>query len=198
LIFVDVTASVHWASEAIEVCGPRRFFTPANNQSMGWAVPAAIGAQRVCLDRRVVAVTGDGCFLMSGLEASTAARACLPVKIFVLDDGAYHYMQMLQEPTFGRTTATHIARLDFASLARGLNLAYNRIADNDDIAGGIARALCAPAPVLTQVVVGYEGRPIRWLNALKDSYIDQLGTGQKMRMAARLATRKANPLLRDD
>ncbi|MHC5543845.1 thiamine pyrophosphate-dependent enzyme, partial [Singulisphaera rosea] len=47
LFFVDVTASTHWASEAIEVPGPRRYFTPANNQSMGWALPAAIGAQRV-------------------------------------------------------------------------------------------------------------------------------------------------------
>ena len=120
LIFVDVTASTHWASEAIEVGGPRRYFTPANNQSMGWAIPASIGAQRVRPDRRVACVTGDGCFLMSGLEASTAARAGLPVKFFVLDDGAYHYMQMLQEPTYRRTTATEIARLDFAAFARGL------------------------------------------------------------------------------
>src|SRR5262249_44523349 len=121
LIFVDVTAATHWASEGIEVAGPRRYFTPAHNQSMGWAVAAAIGAQRVRLDRRVVSVAGDGCFLMSGLEASTAARSCLPVKFFVLDDGAYHYMQMLQQPTFRRTTATEIARIDFAALARGLN-----------------------------------------------------------------------------
>ena len=42
LIFVDVTASTHWASEAIGVAGPRRYFTPANNQSMGWAIPAAL------------------------------------------------------------------------------------------------------------------------------------------------------------
>ena len=54
LIFVDVTAATHWASEAIEVQGPRRYFTPANNQSMGWAIPAAIGAQRVRPDRQVV------------------------------------------------------------------------------------------------------------------------------------------------
>src|SRR5207249_11301221 len=108
LIFIDVTASTHWASEAIEVSGPRRYFTPANNQSMGWAIPAAIGAQRVRPDRCVVAVVGDGCFLMSALEASTASRAGLPVKIFVLDDGTYHYMQMLQEPTFRRTSATEI------------------------------------------------------------------------------------------
>ncbi len=66
----------------------------------------------------VAAISGDGCFLMSGLEMSTAARAGLPVKFFVLDDGAYHYMQMLQEPTFRRTTATELARVDFAALRR--------------------------------------------------------------------------------
>ena len=110
LIFVDVTAATHWASETIEVPGPRRYFTPADNQSMGWAIPAAIGAQQVRPDRQVVCVTGDGCFLMSAIETSTAARACLPVKFFVLDDGAYHYMQMLQEPVYRRTTATELAQ----------------------------------------------------------------------------------------
>ena len=119
LIFVDVTAATHWASETIEVPGPRRYFTPADNQSMGWAIPAAIGAQRVRPDRQVVCVTGDGCFLMSAIETSTAVRAGLPVKFFVLDDGAYHYMQMLQEPVYRRTTATEIARIDFAAFAAG-------------------------------------------------------------------------------
>ena len=115
LIFVDVTASTHWASEAIMVQGPRRYFTPADNQSMGWAIPASIGAQRVRPDRQVVSVTGDGCFLMSAIELSTAPRAGLPVKFFVLDDGAYHYMQMLQEPVYRRTTATELARIDYAA-----------------------------------------------------------------------------------
>jgi acetolactate synthase-1/2/3 large subunit len=192
LIFMDVSASTHWASEGIEVWGPRRYFTPANNQSMGWAVPASIGAQRVRLDRRVACVTGDGCFLMSGLEASTAARAGLPVKFFVFDDGTYHYMQMLQIPTFRRTTATEIARLDFAALAAGLNLGYNCIPHNNEIGPGIARALSMPGPVLTRVIVSYEGRDIRWLNALKSSYIENLDNGQKVRMAGRVATRSLN------
>ena len=119
LIFVDVTASTHWAAEAIEVQGPRRYFTPADNQSMGWAIPAAIGAQLVRPDRQVVCVTGDGCFLMSAMEMSSAARAGLPVKFFVFDDGAYHYMQMLQEPVFRRTTATEIARIDYRGVRQG-------------------------------------------------------------------------------
>jgi acetolactate synthase-1/2/3 large subunit len=198
LTFIDVTASTHWASEAMEVNAPRLYFTPSNNQSMGWAVPAAVGAQRLDPSRQVAAVVGDGCFLMSGLEASTAARSALPVKFFILDDGAYHYMQMLQEPTFRRTTATEIARLDFAGMARGLGLAYNCIAANEDVCGGIARALNTPAPVLTRVVVSYDGREIRWLNALKKSYIDGLSNGQKVRMASRVIVRSANPRPKND
>ncbi|MFO0865062.1 MAG: thiamine pyrophosphate-dependent enzyme [Gemmataceae bacterium] len=43
-------------------------------------------------------MTGDGSFLMSGMEISTAVREGLPVKFFILDDQAYHYMQELQRP----------------------------------------------------------------------------------------------------
>ena len=117
LFFVDVTASTHWASETVEVPGPRRYFAPADNQSMGWAIPAAIAGQWMRSDRRVACVTGDGCFLMSAMEMSTAARMRLPVKFFVLDDGAYHYMQMLQEPAYRRTTATELAHIDYEAFA---------------------------------------------------------------------------------
>jgi acetolactate synthase-1/2/3 large subunit len=198
LIFVDVTASTHWASEAMTVPGPRRYFTPANNQSMGWAIPAAIGAQRVRPDRMVVSVTGDGCFLMSALEMSSAARARLPVKFFVLDDGAYHYMQMLQEPVYRRTTATEIARIDFAAFAAGVGLTYNQIACNPEIAGGVARALGTPGPVLTRVVVSYEGREMRWLNALRSTYIKRLPNDQKLRMASRVGVRTLQRTSDDD
>lgn len=189
LFFVDVTASTHWASESVDVPGPRRYFTPANNQSMGWAIPASIGAKRVRPDREVVCVTGDGCFLMSAIEMSTAARAGLPVRFFVFDDGAYHYMQMLQEPTFRRTTATELARIDYAGFARGVGLAYNEICSNGDIPGGIARAIAHPGPILTRVAISYEGREIRWLNAAKGAYIRRLPGDQKVRMASRVAAR---------
>ena len=172
---MDVTASTHWASEAIEVQGPRRYFTPADNQSMGWAIPAAIGAQRVRPDRQVVCVTGDGCFLMSAIEMSTAARAGLPVKFFVFDDGAYHYMQMLQEPVYRRTTATEIARIDYAAFAQGVGLGYNQIAGNADVARRHpARPGDCPARSSPTSIVSYEGREIRWLNALRSHYIDKL------------------------
>jgi acetolactate synthase-1/2/3 large subunit len=189
LVFVDVTAATHWASEAIEVQGPRRYFTPADNQSMGWAIPAAMGAQRVRPDRQVVCVTGDGCFLMSAMEISTAARAGLPVKFFVFDDGAYHYMQMLQEPVYRRTTATEIARIDYAAFAQSVGLFFNQIASNADVLAGLQRALASPGPVLTQVVVSYEGRELRWLGALRSQYLKDLPNSQKVRLAARIGVR---------
>jgi acetolactate synthase-1/2/3 large subunit len=189
LIFVDVTASTHWASESIEVPGSRRYFTPANNQSMGWAIPAAIAAKRVRPDREVVCITGDGCFLMTAIELSTAARAGLPVKFFVFDDGAYHYMQMLQEPVFRRTTATELASINYGAFAQGVGLFYNEILSNADVPGGIARALQCPAPILTRVAISYEGREIRWLSAAKSAYIKRMPGDQKVRMASRVAAR---------
>lgn len=192
LVMVDVTASTHWASEVISVPGPRRYFTPADNQSMGWAVPAAIGAQLVRPDVRVACVTGDGCFLMSGMEVSTAAREGLPVKFFILDDGAYHYMQMLQKPTFRRTTATELARLDFAALAAGLRVSYNEIASNLDVPNGIARAIATPGPVLTRVCIDYGDREIRWLTTIRRQYVRHLTREQQVRFLRRVVYRSAD------
>ncbi|WP_165074202.1 thiamine pyrophosphate-binding protein [Paludisphaera rhizosphaerae] len=196
LIFVDVTASTHWASETVEVQGVRRYFTPSDNQSMGWAIPAAIGAQRVRPDRQVVCVTGDGCFLMSAMEMSSAARLGLPVKFFVLDDGAYHYMQMLQEPVYRRTTATEIARIDYAAFAAAVGVGYNQIACNADVPAGLQRTFGLAGPILTHVIVSYEGRELRWLNALRRKYIGDMTNRERIRLAARVGVRAVTP--RDD
>ncbi len=198
LIFVDVTASSHWAAEVMDLTGPRRYFTPANNQSMGWAIAASIGAQRVRPERVVASISGDGCFLMSALEMSTAARACLPVKFFVLDDGAYHYMQMLQNPSFHRTTATELARVDFGAYAQAMGLGYNVIEHNGDIPGGLGRALSCPGPILTRVCISYEGRDIRWLDAAKGSYLHHLSGDQKVRLANRVVSRSLDRNLISD
>lgn len=189
MAFIDVTASTHWASEGFVVSGPRRYFAPANNQSMGWAVPASIGAQFIQPGRVTACVTGDGCFLMSGMELSTAARTGLPVKFFVLDDGAYHYMQMLQEPVYRRTTATEIANINLSAFAAAMGVAYNEINSNADICGGILRALCTQGPVLTKVCISYDGRDIRWLSALRKKYLNRLDRDDKVRMARRVVRR---------
>jgi len=161
LMFVDVTCAEHWAAEVCTTRHPRTYFNPTDNQAMGWSIPAALGAQRVHPGRQVVTVTGDGCFLMSAMEISTAARECLPVKFFVLDDQAYHLMQALQVKAYRRTTATILSRLDYAALAKGFGVEYMEIDSDRDAEAGVRGALEQPGPVLTRVVTDYANRPIR-------------------------------------
>jgi acetolactate synthase I/II/III large subunit len=184
-----VTGSEHWAAEVFTTTRPRTYFNPTDNQAMGWSIPAAIGAQRALPGRPCVTVTGDGCFLMSGMETSTAARECLPVKFFILDDQAYHYMQALQKPAYKRTTATILARLDYEALAKGWGLGYLRIDNPVELEGGIKAALEHPGPVLVQVVTDYGKRPVRWIEAARKRYVSELTTEQKVRFLARLGSR---------
>ncbi len=189
LVFVDVTTAEHWAAEVFTTCMPRTYFNPTNNQAMGWSIPAALGAQRAHPGRQTITVTGDGCFLMSAMEISTAARECLPVKFFILDDQAYHLMQGLQKAAYHRTTATILARLDYAALAQGFGVAYQEITNTADLEAGIRGALCQPGPVLTRVVTDYRKRPLRWLDAARKRFTDELTTEQKIRFLTRLGTR---------
>jgi acetolactate synthase-1/2/3 large subunit len=193
LAFVDVTVSQYWMAEQFTAKGPRTFFNPTNNQSMGWSIPAALGAQKVNPGRQVFSITGDGCFLFSGMETSTAARENLPVKFFVIDDQAYRYMQELQEPAYLRTTATILARLDYRALAQGWGLAYQEILANDEVDSKLRGIWEHPGPVLVRLVTDYRGREIRWINAVRARFIQELTPDQKVRFAARIGSRALNP-----
>jgi acetolactate synthase-1/2/3 large subunit len=198
LVFVDVTATEHWAAEAFPVVQPRTYFNPMDNQSMGWSIPAALGAQRVHPGRQTVTITGDGCFLMTAMEVSTAARESLPVKFFILDDQQYHLMQVLQKPAFLRTTATILARLDYAALAQGFGVPYHEIRPKDDLEAAIRGALCQFGPVLTRVVIDYGKRPLRWVQAAKKQFTKQLTTEQKVYFLARMGGRAVHLRAQDD
>jgi len=189
LAFVDVTLSQYWATEVFTTVQPRTYFNPTNNQSMGWSIPAALGAQRAHPGRQVITITGDGCFLMSAMEISTAARAGLPVKFFILDDQAYHYMQELQQAAYMRTTATILARLDYRALAQGWGVSYQEITSNDQLESRIAGSLLCDGPVLTRICIDYRGRPVRWIDAARAKYFRELCPAQKLRFIARAGTR---------
>jgi acetolactate synthase-1/2/3 large subunit len=189
LLYVDVTVSEHLAAEAYAVCQPRTFFNPTDNQSMGWSIPASLGGQRAFPGRCVATLTGDGCFLMSAMEISTAAREGLPVKFFVLDDQAYRYMQELQKPAYLRTTATILARLDYAALAQGLGVAYQEICDMGSLHAGVQAALCHPGPALVRVVTDYRNLEVRWLECVRKKYSKELTFRQKARFLGRIGSR---------
>jgi acetolactate synthase I/II/III large subunit len=189
LVFVDVTVTEHLAAEAFEVSKPRTYFNPTDNQAMGWSIPAALGAQRVMPGRPVAVVIGDGCFLMSAMEISTAARENLPVKIFVLDDQAYHYMQRLQRAAYLRTTATILARMNYAALADGFGVWYREIHTTSGLDQGIQEVLDCPHPVLCRVITDYRDRKIRWIDAVARRYAREMTPAQATRFFARIGSR---------
>jgi acetolactate synthase-1/2/3 large subunit len=129
---------------------------------------------------------------MSAMEISTAAREGLPVKFIVLDDHAYHYMQMLQQAAYARTTATHIARIDYAALAQGFGVGYLEITGHDQLEAGVRGAVAHPGPVLVRVATDYGDRKVRWVEAVRARYTDELSAAQKARFLARLGARAAN------
>lgn len=190
LLFTDVTVSEHLAAEHFAVNRPRAFFNPIDNQSMGWSLPAAIGAQQAYPKRTVATLTGDGCFLMAATELATAARERLPVKFFILDDRAYHYMQMLQYPAYRRTTATHLAKLDYRSLAAGFGVGYIEALKPDQLDGVVQSAMLHAGPVLVRIATDYGTREIRWIEAVRKRYTKELTAAQKARFLARIAVRE--------
>ena len=101
-------------------------------------------------------------------------------------------MQVLQEKAYRRTTATILPRLDYAALAKGFGVEYMEIDCDKDLDGGVRAALEQPGPVLTRVVTDYGKRPIRWLDAVRSRYIDELTREQKVRFLWRLGSRRWN------
>jgi acetolactate synthase-1/2/3 large subunit len=87
--------------------------------SMGYGVPAAIAMKRLYPDRTVVAMSGDGDFLMNGQEFATAVQFALPIIIVIADNGTYGTIRMHQERDYpGRISATELRNPDFVAYAR--------------------------------------------------------------------------------
>ena len=189
MLFVDVTVTEHLAAEHYTVRQPRTYFNPVDNQAMGWSVPAAIGAQRAQPAKKVATITGDGCLLMTAMEITTSVREGLPVKFFILDDRAYHYMQLLQLPAYLRTTATVLARMDYRALAQAFGVAYQEITSHADLDAKVQGAICHPSPVLVRVLTDYGNTHVRWLDAVRKRYTKELTAAQKARFLGRIGMR---------
>jgi len=94
--------------------------------------------------------------------------------IVILDDQAYHYMQMLQKPAYLRTTATILTRLDYKAMAQAFGVAYTEIASNAELEAKLRGAVCHDGPVLVRVVTDYGKRKVRWVEAVRDRYTKEL------------------------
>ncbi|HEU4969021.1 thiamine pyrophosphate-binding protein [Sphingomonas sp.] len=110
--------------------------------AMGFGVPAAVAAALRRPEQKVVAVAGDGDFLMNGQELATAVRYGCDMLVIVVDNGWYGTIRMHQEREYpGRISGTQLANPDFAALGRAFGAWAETVDSTDQFAPALARAL---------------------------------------------------------
>jgi len=150
----DQTGLNYWMEWHYPVLAPRTFLYPVGSATLGYAVPAAIGAAVAEPRRQVVAVVGDGGFLFSVNELATAAKYSLPIVFLVLNDNRYGAIKYLQEEMFaGRWGETELANPDFPALARAFGLEGRRVERVEDLPGALEKALTHEGPTVLELPV---------------------------------------------
>jgi acetolactate synthase-1/2/3 large subunit len=120
--------------------------------SMGYGLPAAIAAKLVDPARPVVALAGDGCFMMSCQELATAVQYGLPIVTIVVNNGMYGTIRMHQERQYpGRVVGTTLINPDFAAFARSFGAHGEVVEKTADFRGTLERALAAGQPALIEL-----------------------------------------------
>ncbi|MGH7313929.1 MAG: thiamine pyrophosphate-binding protein, partial [Candidatus Rokuibacteriota bacterium] len=117
IVVNDQTGINYWMEWRFPVLDSRTFLYPIGTAVLGYAVPAAIGAQIARPDRPVAAVVGDGGFMFSVNELATAVKYRLPIAFVVMNDDRYGAIKWLQEKLYGRWGEADLANPDFMALA---------------------------------------------------------------------------------
>ncbi len=122
--------------------------------SMGYGLPAGVGAKRLWPERSVLVFAGDGDFLMHGQELATAVQYQLPILIILLDNGMYGTIRMHQERNYpARVVATGLKNPDFAAYAQAFGAHGERVCDTASFAPALQRALASGKPALLHCLI---------------------------------------------
>ena len=135
-----------WAMQYIQCDEPRSFITSGGLGTMGYGVPAAIGAKAARPDKTVVCIDGDGCFQMTCQELATAALEQLPIVVVIVNNGWLGMVRQWQELFYDeRFSATHLTHQvpEYAQLAEAYGCAGFTVDSEDDLEETLAAALSA-------------------------------------------------------
>jgi acetolactate synthase-1/2/3 large subunit len=122
--------------------------------SMGYGVPAAVGAKAVHPDRPVVCIAGDGDFLMTGQELATAVQEELPVVVLVVNNAMYGTIRMHQERHYpGRVMGTDLRNPDFVAYARAFGAHGALVERSEDFPAALDEALQCGRPAVIELRV---------------------------------------------
>ncbi|WP_353072118.1 thiamine pyrophosphate-binding protein [Tunturiibacter gelidoferens] len=154
---VDVGQHQMWAAQSIEVRGDQRWITSGGMGSMGFALPAAIGAAASLAPRPVVVIAGDGGFQCNLQELQTIIRNRLPVKIVVINNHCHGMVRQFQQSYFKeqyQSTLWGYSAPDFPRVAEAFGIRGLSISNQDQVDGGLRSLWEDPAePALIDVSI---------------------------------------------
>jgi acetolactate synthase-1/2/3 large subunit len=155
LVICDVGAHKLWMARMFPCEVPNSCIISNGFAAMGIAVPGAIAAKLLHPERRVVAVTGDGGFLMNSQELETAVRLGLPLVILVWRDDGYGVIRWKQQVRFGRTSSADFGNPDLVRYAQSFGAVGYRVTDQSELRPMLVAALKSTVPVVIDCPVDY-------------------------------------------
>lgn len=155
IVLSDVGAHKMWMARMFHCYKPNTCLISNGLASMGIALPGAIGAKLAEPNKKVVAVCGDGGFLMTSMELETAVRLELPLVILVWKDNGYGLIEWKQERKYQRSSHIHFGDPDFVKLAESFGAKGMRVEQTEDLQSILETALEETGPVVIECPVDY-------------------------------------------
>ena len=155
IVVSDVGAHKIWVARLYQAYEPNTVIISNGFAAMGIALPGAIAAKLVHPDRRVVALCGDGGFLMNSQELETARRIGANITVVVWRDDGYGLIDWKQRDEFGRPFGVDLTNPDFVAYAQSFGLAAFRPSSAADLYPTLMRALEHDGPALVDVPIDY-------------------------------------------
>ncbi len=156
-IFVDEVTQMGFAARiALPVYKPRTFLSPGYQDNLGWGYATALGVAHARQDVPVVSINGDGGFMYTANELSTAVRHKIPLTAVVFADGSFGNVRRIQQERFGnRLIASDLANPDFVKFAEAFGVPAERATTPAELRAALKRGFARrDGPTLIEVPVG--------------------------------------------